>query len=45
MAEVASSELRSVFTTWVSLFYAIGILFVYLLGFLFKVFIHNTVLY
>lgn len=36
MAEVASSELRSVFTTWVSLFYAIGILFVYLLGFLFK---------
>lgn len=39
MAEVASSELRSVFTTWVSLFYAIGILFVYLLGFLLKVFI------
>ncbi|XP_066251796.1 facilitated trehalose transporter Tret1-like [Euwallacea similis] len=32
MAEVASSELRSVFTTWVSLFYAIGIFFVYVLG-------------
>lgn len=41
MAEVASSELRSVFTTWVSLFYAIGILFVYLLGFLLKVFIQK----
>ncbi|XP_076256728.1 facilitated trehalose transporter Tret1-like isoform X2 [Rhynchophorus ferrugineus] len=36
MAEIASPELRSVFTTWVSLFYALGIFWVYLLGFLFK---------
>ncbi|KAH1000367.1 hypothetical protein HUJ04_000280 [Dendroctonus ponderosae] len=36
MAEVASVELRSVFTTWVSLFYAIGIFIVYLLGLIFK---------
>ncbi|CAG9772734.1 unnamed protein product [Ceutorhynchus assimilis] len=36
MAEVASSDLRSVFTTWVSLFYAIGIFLVYLLGLILK---------
>ncbi|XP_050301956.1 facilitated trehalose transporter Tret1-like [Anthonomus grandis grandis] len=36
MAEVASSKLRSVFTTWVSLFYAIGIFKVYLLGLILK---------
>ncbi|KAL1500828.1 hypothetical protein ABEB36_006262 [Hypothenemus hampei] len=36
MAEVASSDMRSVFTTWVSLFYAIGIFIVYLLGLILK---------
>ncbi|XP_060532892.1 facilitated trehalose transporter Tret1-like [Cylas formicarius] len=36
MAEVATSDLRSVFTTWVSLFYAVGIFTVYLLGLFLK---------
>lgn len=38
MVEVASVEMRSVFTTWTGISFATGIVIVYILGFMFQVF-------
>lgn len=37
MAEVSSSKLRGVFTTWSAIFFSIGVLIVYALGYYMKV--------